>query len=179
MNERKEEILFGEPFDDFPYVTLSDEQVNEILKVTEQIDRIVTPETLKLTANQASLGFMGEMAVAKYYDLDFNILKGESDGGYDFHVYHTPSDKSGTIDVKTISYAGGDLLIPQRHKINADVYLLVEKRNDAFGLIGTAKASQVAKATIKDEREGFKCPTRVVSRPRLTPVPEPDKLLDV
>lgn len=177
MHPKREEILFGPKFPDCPSVELTEREVRELLKITTQIDQIVTDETLKLTANQASIGFLGEYAVAKYYNLEFNILKEQSDGGYDFYVYHVPSEEHGTIDVKTRDFGGADLLVPERHELTADAYMLVEKRGSCFGLKGTAKASEVAKAEIKTCEEGFKVPTRFICANNLTEVPSKRSLI--
>lgn len=168
--------IFSDPFEQYPYVELSDDDYSKIKKVVESLESIRFQTDRALTSKAKSVGIAGEYAFAKYYGLDFDVCLGEDDGGYDYKVMEHPSGVIGTIDVKSTDYNGGNLIMEAEQEVRADTYFLVEKRGDAFGLIGYAKRSTVANAPIYGPEKNFRCPTRFIERDKLRNVPPRDAI---
>lgn len=177
MTDRSE--IFGEPFEDYPFVKLKEKEVEKAKRLAQEIyyANIFSQKgdfDKGLMSN--NIGAAGELAFSKYYGLGFNdqVLHGGDD--YDYKVKHVPSDTVGTIDVKTISFTGGDMLIQTSRELKADLYVLVEQRGSAYGFVGYAKRSTVAEAD--SHPPGVYSPVRVrrILRGSLNPVPNPSDL---
>lgn len=171
--------IFGEPFTDYPYVRLSAEEVEEVKRLAKEIyysNIYSSAGDFDKSFMSNHIGSLGEFAFAKYYGLDFNDEVLHGGDSYDFKVYHVPSDESGTIDVKTISFNGGDMLIQTSRELKTDVYALVEKRGSAFGLIGYQTASEVAQATSHPPGVYSPVEVRRIPREALQPLPDPDDI---
>lgn len=174
----KEEI-FGEPFEDYPYVRLSEKEVAKAKKLAQDIyysNVFSSKGDFDKGLMSNNIGAAGEFAFSKYYGLEFNDEVLHGGDSYDYKVKHLPSQTVGTIDVKTISFTGGDMLIQTSRELKADLYVLVEQRGSAYGLIGYAKRPAVASAD--SHPPGAYSPVRVRRIPRdaLQPVPEPSEL---
>lgn len=181
-NVNKDDVL--KPFTNTPYITLGNEveqNIKQIATVRDQQHRGAKQTThsgIADTTNSHYVGLCGEVAVSIYYDIPFetrtNLLNG--DDGNDFTVYYKPQHQIGTLDVKTIQYNGGDLLIPTR-KAQADSYFLCELRGAHVGLIGTATKEMVLHAHI--EREKFPEQCYQIPRDELNPIPKRNNIISV
>lgn len=129
------------------------------------------------TYNKGETGILGELAVAKYYDFEVDgLIPDSGDGGYDFYVRNTTSGVQGALDVKTITFSGGGLIIdPDRYV--ADAFILVERRIQNFGLVGIINSEDVKEFS----RRGDKFPNNPYFVPpeELQPVPNPDILMEL
>jgi hypothetical protein len=171
------EELFGEPFENSPYVKLTESEVDELLRFASKLEsvRVANRDTFKCARKDVA-GFGGEFAFSKYYDLPYSYELKEGGDAYDFTVRHSPSGNSGTIDVKTITFGGGDLLIQASRQLTSDCYFLVEKRGSAFGLIGYVSRSEAAEATIHPGGDYSPVAVRRIPREALHKPPEPDEI---
>lgn len=176
MKEPKQKI-FEEPFVDYPYVQLSDNEIQEVRDFAAKMNKRKTAnkDTFRCDHNN-TLGFAGEVAFAKYYELNNTLELFEGGDLYDFEVFSLMDGDTGTIDVKTIDFNGGDLLIQAAKELTADAYCLVERRGDYYGIIGFASRSEVAKATIHPSGEYSPVKVRRIPRDELMYPPESDTL---
>lgn len=179
MTMTTKEDIFGEPFKNYPYVQLTDSEnriLNEFIGELEQ-RRSPNRDTFKCAVNDAA-GFGGELAFSKYYGLDYSLELKEGGDSFDFRVMDSKSGDTGKIDVKTITFGGGDMLIQDSRPLTSDLYFLVEKRGQAYGLIGYARRSEVAQADVYPP--GVYSPVQVKRIPReaLHESPESDRITE-
>lgn len=122
-------------------------------------------------------GLMGEWAVAIRYGFALDDTdRIDGDGGVDFRFKHK-SGKVGTMDVKTIEFRGGDMLVPLYNGLNADVYYLCERRNDSIGHVGLATKNDVKSAETNTEK--FPVDVKQIPRNELRDPPAPRDLSQV
>jgi hypothetical protein len=178
----KEEVFDSEPFENSPYVELEEEQVDKAKEIAKEISSlmgITGRGNFSSTHQPDILGKLGEYAFAEFYGLEPNKTVNECGDEYDYLVYSHISEKAGTIDVKTISFAGGDMLIQASRELKADVYFLVEKRGDAYGIIGYCSRSEAAQAEVYPPGEYSPVSVRRIPRETLHKPPKSAELQDI
>lgn len=176
------------PFDDCPSVELTDKQIGRAVNLAERVSKKPNAKISfgnNYHANTAIAGFSGELAFLKYYQLndELEYLTG-GDNGWDYKVWTEKLNDSLTIDVKTITYPVGDLLIRKdRHErlkkddILPDAYCLIEKRHQLFGIVGFLWSREVT--DYQSFPTGVFSPVEVYKIPRekLSTPPSPRELM--
>lgn len=168
------------PFTSSPFVKLTDSEIEYLKEIADKMNsQSINSNTFRYGPNNL-VGFGGEIAFAKYYNLPYNWE--EIDGGdeYDFKVLDTESGNVGTIDVKTITYENGDLLIPYHRELSADAYFLLERRQERYyGIIGVATKEKVKNERVEPKGSYSPIKVRRVPREKLSPIPESSQIQPV
>lgn len=174
------------PIDEIPgfdTVELTDEEIVKSVELADQMDIKVPNKQTFYYPNRNRIGIEGEFAFAKYYGLGDPKLYKNGGDTYDYHVYSKRSKKNVTIDVKTITYPEGDMLIQvskyQDKFLSGTLptaYFLIEKRGNNYAIIGYIKAKDVLTYDIYPEETYSPVEVYHIPRDDLNPAPDPEIL---
>lgn len=119
-------------------------------------------------------GVMGELAFAKYADLQVDTSTSEwSDGGHDFDLRLRGEPTA--VDIKT-SNKEPEALMVKDYAVNADYYVLGHVEKPTVKFYGGATAEQVKNGIRKESPFGHVNYTLGVDY--LEELPEPDEIID-
>lgn len=128
--------------------------------------------------NPDFLGECGEYAFAQYYGLEPNTEVLESGDTSDYEIICKPSGERATVDVKTISYENGDMLIQNSRELKSDLYFLVEARGDTYYIIGYVRRSTAEEAGVYPPGEYSPVSVKRIPRSELQEPPGGNRVME-
>jgi len=142
-------------FHNYDYVTVPEDQAKRLEKIGIRQAEEGTPHPDDFRQEEYEdvnfIGLCGEWAFCERYGLEFSPTIGKSDGGRDHEAFYNPEEQEMLMEIKCRRPGENylpDLEVRTRRDVDADLYLLTEKRGLDIGFIGLATAEEVKNARV-------------------------------